>query len=66
MNAAAAKLRLVEIADEIISLLAGDPQAKVRVTVEINAEFTHGVADSVKRAVAENAASLGFRNRTWE
>ena len=66
VNAAAAKLRLVEIADEIISLLAGDPQAKVRVTVEINAEFTHGVADSVKRAVAENAASLGFRNRTWE
>jgi predicted AAA+ superfamily ATPase len=66
VNAATAKMRLVEIADEIISRLAGDPQAKVSVTVEINAEFPAGVSDSVKRAVAENAASLGFRNRTWE
>lgn len=66
VNAAAAKLRLVEIADEIISLLVNDPQANVRVTLEINAEFPNGAPDSTKRAVAENAASLGFRNRTWE
>jgi predicted AAA+ superfamily ATPase len=66
VNAATAKMRLVQIADEVISLLASDPQAVVRVTVEISAEFPAGVSDAVKRAVAENAASLGFRNREWE
>ncbi len=66
VNAATAKLRLVQIADEIISLLASDPQAVVRVSVEISAEFPGGVADAVKRAVTENAGSLGFRIRSWE
>jgi hypothetical protein len=66
VNAATAKMRLVQIADEIISLLGSDPQAVVRVSVEISAEFPAGVADSVKRAVSENAGSLGFKHRTWE
>ena len=39
VNAATAKMRLVEIAEEIISVLASDPQATVKVTVEINADF---------------------------
>ena len=43
-----------------------DPEASVKVTPEILADFPAGVKDGVKRAVAENAASLGFRNRTWE
>jgi hypothetical protein len=66
VNAATAKVRLVQIADEVINLLAGDPQATVKVTVEIAADFPGGVSDQVKRAVSENAASLGFKNRTWE
>jgi len=66
VNAASAKLRLVQIAEEIISLLAADPQATVTVNLEINAEFPAGVPDQVKRAVSENATSLGFKNRTWE
>jgi uncharacterized protein len=60
------KVRLVQIAEEIISVLASDPQASVKVTVEINADFPAGASDQVKRAVSENAMSLGFRNRTWE
>lgn len=32
-------MRLVPIAEEIISVLTGDPQATVNVTVEITAEF---------------------------
>lgn len=39
---ATAKMRLVQIAEEIISLLCADPNATVRVTLEIDAEFPHG------------------------
>ncbi len=66
VNAATAKVRLVQIADEIISLLASDPQSCVRVSVEINAEFPEGVSDSIKSATSHNAATLGFKNKTWE
>ncbi|MBI4322294.1 MAG: ATP-binding protein [Chloroflexi bacterium] len=66
VNAATAKMRLVQIADEVISLLTGDAQATVKVSVEITADFPEGVSDQVKRAVSENATSLGFKNKTWE
>jgi predicted AAA+ superfamily ATPase len=66
VNPAAAKMRLVQIADEIISLLISDPQAVVKVSVEISAEFPQGASDQTRRAVSENAGSLGFKNRTWE
>jgi predicted AAA+ superfamily ATPase len=66
VNAATAKMRLVQIAEEIISLLASDPQATVHVSVEIGADFPGGVTDQLKRAVSENATSLGFKNKTWE
>lgn len=63
---ATAKVRLVQIAEEIIAILATDPNAEVKVTVEISAEFPAGASDQVKRAVSENASSLGFKNKTWE
>ena len=66
VNAATAKVRLVQIAEEIISLLTSDPQATITVSVEINAQFPAGVSDQIKRAVSENAASLGFKNKDWE
>lgn len=66
VNAATAKMRLVQIAEEIIGLLASDPQATVHVSVEIGADFPDGVSDQLKRAVSENATSLSFRNKTWE
>jgi uncharacterized protein len=34
--------------------------------VEIAATFPEGVSDQIKRAVSENATSLGFKNKTWE
>lgn len=61
-----AKMRLVQIADEIVSLLASDPDASVRVVVEISATFPNGVKDPVKRAVSENANSLGLKSAEWE
>ena len=66
VNAATAKLRLVAIADEIIATLAADPNAEVSVTVEIQANFPSGAKDQTKRAVSENAKTLGFKNADWE
>ena len=66
VSAATAKMRLVQIAEEIIGVLASDPQATVKVRVEINADFPDGVSDQIKRAVSENAISLSFKNKTWE
>jgi hypothetical protein len=62
----AAKMHLVQVAEEIISLLAGDPNAFLNVTLEINADFPSGVSDQIKRAVTENSTSLGFKIKVWE
>jgi hypothetical protein len=64
--AATAKMRLVEIAEEIVSVLASDPNANVRLSVEIAADFPEGASDSMKRAVSENARSLGISKADWE
>lgn len=66
VKAATAKMRLVQIADEIISVLGSDSQATVKVSVEITAESPNGATDQVKRAVSENAKSLGLKNVNWE
>jgi hypothetical protein len=42
------------------------PNATVKVTVEIDAEFPNGTPDHIKRAVSENANSLALKNKTWE
>jgi len=66
VNASTAKMKLVSVAEEIIALLTADPNASVKVTVEIAADFPHGATDQTKRAVSENATSLGFKSKTWE
>nr|WP_200985559.1 ATP-binding protein [Rhizobium rhizogenes]QCL10650.1 hypothetical protein C6.5e_754 [Rhizobium rhizogenes] len=63
---ATAKMRLIQIAEEIVSVLTSDPNATVRLVVEISAEFPDGVADGIKRAVSENASSLGLKSADWE
>lgn len=64
--AATAKMKLVQIADEIVSALASDPNANIRITVEISADFPNGANDSITRAVSENARSLGLKAADWE
>lgn len=66
VNAATAKMRLVQIADEVISVLASDPNATLKITVEVNAEYPQGASDQIKRAVMENATSLDFKTKVWE
>jgi len=61
-----AKARLVTIADEVIKLLASDPNATIRVTLEIAAEYPSGASDTIRRGVSENAGQLGFKTKDWE
>jgi predicted AAA+ superfamily ATPase len=63
---ATAKMRLVDIADEIVAVLVSDPNASVKVVLEISAEFPDGAKETVKRAVSENAQSLGLKIADWE
>jgi predicted AAA+ superfamily ATPase len=66
INPSTAKMRLVQVAEEIISVLAGDPNASLKITLEINAEFPAGASDQIRRAVTENATSLSFKTKDWE
>lgn len=66
VSPAAAKMRLVQIAEEIIAVLSSDPNTEVKVSVEIQASFPYGAQDQTKRAVSENAKTLGFSNAEWE
>jgi ethanolamine utilization microcompartment shell protein EutL len=54
------------VADEVIAVLAGDPNADVKVSVEIQVTFPSGASDQTKRAVTENARTLNFKNADWE
>jgi predicted AAA+ superfamily ATPase len=66
VKASTAKMRLVQIAEEIVNILASDPNATVKISVEINAEYPAGASDQIKRAVSENATNLGFKTKNWE
>ena len=66
IKASAAKMKLVQVAEEIINVLAADPNAELEITLEINAEFPSGASDHTKRTVNENTTSLGFKSKVWE
>ena len=61
-----AKMKMAEVADEIIQLLTSDPNADLRVTLEIEAHFKDGVSEQIKRSVSENANNLDFKNKNWD
>jgi hypothetical protein len=65
INASTAKMRLVQVAEEIISVLTSDPNAQVNVVLEVQASFPEGASDQIKRAVTENANTLAFKPH-WE
>jgi uncharacterized protein len=66
VSPATAKIRLVQIAEEIIAVLAADPNAEVKVRIEIEAMFPNGAQEQTKRAISENATVLGFGTPEWE
>lgn len=54
------------VADEVIAHLAGLVGAKVRVTLEIEAEIPSGVPEHVVRTVTENSRTLKFSSHGFE
>lgn len=66
INPATAKMRLMQVAEEVIRYLAEDPKAEVKISLEIQASFPDGATESLKRTISENSGSLQFKNKTWE
>ena len=54
------------IADEVISHLSGLVDAKVAVTLEIEAEVPSGAPENVVRTVTENSRTLKFTSQAFE
>lgn len=54
------------IAEEIISHLAVQPGARVRITLEIDADLPAGAAEGLVRTVTENARTLKFTSHGFE
>jgi predicted AAA+ superfamily ATPase len=54
------------IAEEIVQHLATQRDARVTLTLEIEAELPDGAPDSVVRTVTENARTLKFKNQGFE
>jgi hypothetical protein len=55
-----------KIADEILSHLSTLPRARLRVSVEIEAEMPEGAPEDVQRTVSENAKVLKFESCGFE
>ena len=58
-------MKLQELAEEIILVLASDPTATLKVSVEIDAEFPGGASAPIRRAVSENAKQLRMKRAEW-
>jgi len=54
-----ASLEFAKLVSELVGLFSSDPNAKVRVRVDIEAEDSRGFQENTVRAVKENAKALG-------
>ncbi|MGH6690357.1 MAG: ATP-binding protein, partial [Gammaproteobacteria bacterium] len=66
LDAARVGLDASRIADEVISHLEGLVGAKVKVTLEIEADIPEGAPDNVVRTVTENSRTLKFASHGFE
>ena len=55
-----------EIAEKMISHLAGPMGSSVTITIEIEAQIPEGAPDTMLRTVAENARTLRFTSHGFE
>jgi hypothetical protein len=55
-----------KISENVVAHLAGLPKAKVRITLEVEAEIPEGASDQVVRIVTENCRTLKFKNQGFE
>jgi hypothetical protein len=54
------------VADEVVSHLAGLVGAKVKVTLEIEAQMPDGASEQIVRTVTENGRTLKFSSQGFE
>jgi predicted AAA+ superfamily ATPase len=66
VSAATARIRLLELATELIERMRDDPTADIRITLEIDARFPKGISPDLKRTLSENARTLGMKNADWD
>jgi hypothetical protein len=55
-----------QIAEAVVQHLVAQPGAKVKITIEIEAELAEDAPDSVVRTVSENARTLRFKTFGFE
>ena len=55
-----------QIGEEVVSHLSGLVGAKVKVTLEVEADIPSGAPDSVVRTVTENSRTLKFKSQGFE
>jgi hypothetical protein len=60
------KMLIYHFSEEIIAHLAGLAGAKVKVTLEIEAEIPAGAPETVVRTVTENGRTLKFSSQGFE
>jgi hypothetical protein len=54
------------IADEVLSHISGLPGARLKVSIEVEAEMPEGASETVQRTVSENARVLKFDSHGFE
>lgn len=55
-----------KIADEVLSHLSTIPGARLKVSVEIEAEIPEGASEDIQRTISENAGVLKFDSHGFE
>jgi hypothetical protein len=66
LDALALAARAQVLVDEVLRHLTALPQARVRVTLEIDALAPRGMPENVVRTVGENCRTLGIRDPSFE
>ncbi len=61
-----AKMQFADIVDEVVQPFTTRAGVKVRIAVEIQADYSAGFDDGLQRAVRENCNVLRFRNAEFE
>ncbi len=54
------------VAEEVLTHLSTLPRAKLRITVEIDAEVPEGVPEDIQRIILENGTALKFSSQSFE
>ena len=61
-----AKLEFAQIVDEVLLQFTSQPNVKVTIKIDIEAQSNQGFGDSTQRAVKENATVLKFKSSEFE